>query len=79
METAVTAVEDGADSLCFGCMALNEHADRLGEALSRTHPETLVIHPRKAAIRFAELLVEMGLSHSKRSYPTPIKEVSFPS
>ena len=74
-----TADEDRANALCFGCMALNEHADRLSEALSSTHPVTLVIHPRKAAIRFAKLLVKMGLSHSKKSYSTPIKEVSFPS
>jgi len=59
-------------------MALNDHAYRLSEALSSAHPETLVIHPRKAVIRVAELLVEMGLSHSKRSYPTPRKEVRFP-
>lgn len=79
LETAVTAVEDGADALCFGCMALNDHADRLSEALSSTHPGALVIHPGRAAIRVAELLVEMGLSHSKRSYPAPRKEVRFPS
>jgi allantoin racemase len=74
-----TAVEDGADAICFGCMALNDHADRLSEALSSTHPGALVIHPGRAAIRVAELLVEMGLSHSKRSYPAPRKEVRFPS
>jgi allantoin racemase len=79
LETAFIAVEDGADALCFGCMALNDHADRLSEALYRTHPGVLVIHPGKAAIRLAELLVEMGLTHSKRSYTAPRKKVSFPS
>ena len=29
LETAVKAVEDGADALCFGCMALNDHSTRL--------------------------------------------------
>ena len=31
-----------------------------------------------AAIRLAELLVGMGLTHSKRSYPPPQKKITFP-
>jgi allantoin racemase len=78
-ETAVRIVEDGADAVCFGCMALNDHATRLDESLQNTHPGVLVIHPAKAVIRLAELLVDLGLKHSKRSYPTPRKEVTFPN
>ena len=77
-ETAVQAVENGADAICFGCMALNDHAPRLSESLGETHPGVLVIHPAMAVIRLAELLVGMGLSHSKRSYPLPLKEIVFP-
>ncbi len=77
-ETAVQAVENGADAICFGCMALNDHAPRLSESLENTHPGVLVIHPAMAVIRLAELLVGMGLSHSKRSYPRPLKEIVFP-
>ena len=79
METAASAVEDGADAVCFGCMALNDHADRLSDAMAENHPGVIVINPGRAAIRLAELIVEAGLSHSKRSYPKPRKGVEFPS
>jgi hypothetical protein len=59
-------------------MALNDHAPRLSESLAGSHPGVLVIHPALAVIRFAELVVGMGLSHSKRSYPLPLKEITFP-
>jgi allantoin racemase len=77
-EAAVHAIENGADAICFGCMALNDHAPRLSESLAGSHPGVLVIHPALAVIRFAELVVGMGLSHSKRSYPLPLKEITFP-
>ncbi len=32
-ETAVESLEDGADAVCFGCMALNDHVDRLANEL----------------------------------------------
>jgi allantoin racemase len=77
-ETAIQAIEKGADAICFGCMALNDHAPRLSESLAESHSGVLVIHPAMAAIRLAELLVGMGLTHSKRSYPPPPKRVTFP-
>jgi allantoin racemase len=78
-EVAVTSIEEGgADAICFGCMALNDHAPKLSKALAESHPGAIVIHPGKAVIRFAELLVGIDLSHSKRSYPNPPKEVNFP-
>jgi allantoin racemase len=77
-ETAVLGVEDGADAVCLGCMAMNDHADRLRRELEETHPGVIVIHPGKAVIRLAELLVGLGLTHSKRSYPSPPKGVVFP-
>ncbi len=76
-QTAIGSIEDGADAICFGCMAFADHAEPLSKALARSHPDVIVIHPGKAAVRLAELLVGMGLSHSKRSYPYPPKEVSF--
>jgi allantoin racemase len=77
-ETSIKAIENEADAICFGCMALNDHAPRLSESLAESHPGVLVIHPGMAAIRLAELLVGMGLTHSKKSYPTPRKRVTFP-
>jgi len=77
-EMSVVGVEDGADAVCFGCMAMNDHADRLLGDLGETHPGAVVIHPGRAVIRMAELVVGMGLTHSKRSYPLPPKDVVFP-
>jgi allantoin racemase len=77
-ETAVVSIEEGgADAICFGCMGLNDQASPLAEELEKSHPGVLVIHPGRAVIRLAELIVGMGLSHSKRSYPFPPKEVRF--
>ena len=77
-ETAIQAIKNGADAICFGCMALNDHAPKLSESLAGSNPGVLVIHPAMAAIRLAELVVEMGLSQSKRSYPLPLLEIAFP-
>lgn len=77
-QIAIASVEeDGADAICFGCMAFTDHAEPLSKALAKSHPGVIVIHPGQAALRLAELLVGMGLSHSKRSYPYPPKEVSY--
>lgn len=79
-EVAVASIEEGgADAVCFGCMGLNDQAVPLAKALEESHPGALVVHPGWAVIRLAELLVDMGLSHSKRSYPSPPKEVRFSS
>ena len=75
---AIAAVEeDGADAICFGCMAFTDHADPLSRALAKSHPGVIVLHPAQAALRLTELIVDMGLSHSKRNYPYPPKKVSF--
>jgi allantoin racemase len=78
LETASQAVEDGADSICFGCMALNDHTDRLQGDLEENFPGVKVIHPGKAVIRLTELILELGYTHSKLSYPNPPKQVRFP-
>jgi allantoin racemase len=78
-ETVVRSIEEGgADAVCFGCMGLNDHAQRLMDELSVSHSGVVVIHPGEAVIRLTELLVEMGVSHSKKSYPSPPKDVEFP-
>ena len=76
-ETALKAVEDGANAICFGCMALNDHSERLQEELDNVYEGVLVINPGKAVIRLTELLVDLGYTHSKRSYPFPPKPVHF--
>ncbi len=77
-ETAVASIEEGgADAICFGCMGLNDQAVPLARELAESHPGVLVIHPGQAVIRLSELIVDMGLSHSKRSFPNPPKDVRF--
>ncbi|MBT3283885.1 hypothetical protein HN807_01655 [Candidatus Bathyarchaeota archaeon] len=78
LETALEAVEDGADAICFGCMALNDHSDTLQEELDQHFPGVMVIHPGMAVIRQTELIVELGYTHSKLSYPSPPKPIRFP-
>jgi allantoin racemase len=78
LKTAIASIEDGgADAVCLGCMAMNDHADPLAERLRESHPGVVVVHPGKAVIGMAELIAGMGLSHSKRSYPDPPKKVGF--
>jgi allantoin racemase len=62
--------EDRADTLILGCMSLafQELSRELGEALG-----VPVISPAEAALKVAESLVSLGLSHSKKAYATPIK------
>ncbi|MBN2334516.1 hypothetical protein JXL21_03080 [Candidatus Bathyarchaeota archaeon] len=77
-EVAERAVDEGADAICLGCMAMNDHADTLQRRLDEARPGTLVIHPGKAVIRLAELLVDLRVSHSRRSYLRPPKMLRFP-
>jgi allantoin racemase len=63
-----TVEEDRADVLVIGCGTLSFRSEELQEVLG-----VPVVNPLRTALRMAELLVSSGLSHSKRSYPTPPK------
>lgn len=76
-ETVVESIEDGADAVCFGCMALNDHVDRLTEELRAEYPGAVIVHPGRTAVRAAEMLVGLGLTHSRFSHPRPPKQVKF--
>jgi allantoin racemase len=73
VEESVKAVEsDGAHVVVFGCTGLLGYADAVRQALERRgHVGIPVIDPLPATIRFAEMLVDAGLRHSKRTYPFP--------
>ena len=77
METVIESIEDGADAVCFGCMALNNHVDRLTEELKKSHPGATIVHPGRTSIRLAEMLVELGLTQSRFTYPSPPKPVKL--
>jgi allantoin racemase len=74
-EAGKTAVErDGADVLVLGCMSLAFLPDitaRLGERIG-----VPVVNPVIAALKTAEALVSMRLSHSKQAWP-PLKPQEF--
>jgi len=61
---------DRADVLVLGCGTLSFRAAEAQAALG-----VPVINPLQVTLRSAELLVASGLSHSKRSHPTPPKLV----
>ena len=63
--------EENADVIILGCTELSEIADK------HNLQETLgvpIVDPIKVAVKFAELLVSLNLSHSKRAYPRPGKK-----
>lgn len=58
--------EDGADVIVLGCTGMAKLAKEIQEELG-----VPVVEPATAAIKLAEILVQMGLSHSKISFKTP--------
>jgi allantoin racemase len=58
--------EDGADVILLGSTTMHQ----AGDYLARTLP-CPVINPGPVAIKMAETIVALGLSHSKVSFPSP--------
>jgi allantoin racemase len=63
--------DHGADVLALGCMSMGflGVAEDLEKRL-----EIPVVNPVGAALKTAEMLVALGLTHSRLAYPTPPKE-----
>jgi allantoin racemase len=76
VEQSVKAVtEDGAHVIIFGCTGMAGMARDVEEGLRQQGLiDVPVIDPAKLALKIAEALADMGLSHSKRTYPTPPKK-----
>jgi allantoin racemase len=62
--------QDKAEALILGCGSLFDIKERLEEDLS-----VPVVAPGEVALKHAEMLVELQLSHSKKSFmmPLPVK------
>ncbi len=62
--------QDRADAIIFGCMTMSflDMAEEISEAIG-----VPFVNAGKAALKQAETLVSMGLSHSKSAYATPPK------
>lgn len=66
--------EDGADVLIPGCMSMAF----LGIAEDvQKELRIPVLNPAAVALKTAELFVHLGLSHSKKAYPSPPKETGL--
>lgn len=71
-EAAARAVSvDGAHAIVFGCTGMRGVTEAVAKALAEQGYVVPVINPSVAALKLAESLVDMGLSHSKRTYPAP--------
>ena len=62
--------QEKVEALILGCGSLFDIRERLEEGLSLP-----VVAPGEVALKHAEMLVELGLSHSKKSFmmPLPVK------
>ena len=66
-ETQKAIDEDGADVILLGSTTMHEAGAYMSEHLAAP-----VINPGPVAIKMAEAIVELGLSHSKVAFPTPL-------
>jgi allantoin racemase len=58
--------EDGADVILLGSTTMHQAGDYMS-----AHLAAPVINPGPVAIKMAEVIVQLGLSHSKVAFPTP--------
>jgi allantoin racemase len=61
--------EDGAEALVLGCTGMSGMAARLGGELG-----VQVVDPLPAAVKLAETLVSLRLTHSKLAFPAPAEK-----
>jgi allantoin racemase len=81
VEVAERAVrEDGAHVVIPGCTGLAGLAPRIQAGLAEQGCEVPVLDPPRVALKLAESLVDLGQSHSRRTYPPPpVKEIRWPA
>jgi allantoin racemase len=70
-ESARAVCQDGAHMIVPGCTEMIGMASVVQEGLVERGCEVPVIDPPAVAVKLAEGLVDMGLAHSKRTYPLP--------
>lgn len=76
VEQSIRAIEDdGAHAIVFGCTGMIGFAQKVQEGLAaKSYEGVPVIDPIPTGVRVAQLLVDLGLTHSKRTYPAPAGE-----
>jgi allantoin racemase len=68
-ESAAAILQDSAHAVVFGCTGMKGLAGRLQENLHARGLDAIVIDPSLAALKWAEMLVGMRMSHSRLTYP----------
>lgn len=74
VEQSVAAIEDdGAHAILFGCTGMKSCVTGLERELAqRGYPGVPVVDPLPAAVKMAELLVDLQLSQSRLTYVPPL-------
>ena len=65
-EATLAMEEDGADVIVLGSTTMHQSAKYLDDNLPIP-----VLNPGQVAYKFLETLIELGLTHSKKAFPTP--------
>jgi allantoin racemase len=74
-QSSMAVQEDGAHLIVFGCTGMIGLADQVEKGLAEEGiTDVPVIDPGVLALKVGEALVDIGLSHSKRTYPQPPKK-----
>jgi allantoin racemase len=67
-ESKEAVTHDGAASIVMGCMSM---AFMMVEDRVQSQLEAPIVNPAKVAVKFAEMLVTLGLNQSRVTYPKP--------
>jgi allantoin racemase len=70
-QTTRAIVEDKSDVIVLGCTGMAEVAAALGQRVLAAGYEVPIVDPLRAAIQWAEMLVNLKLRHSGVAYPKP--------
>lgn len=68
-EAACAVRQDGAHAIVFGCTGMRGMAAKVQARLKQQGLDVIVIDPSLAALKWAEMLADLKLSHSRRTYP----------
>jgi allantoin racemase len=67
LAAAERAIEKGADVICLGSTTMHQAAEFLADKLP-----VPVINPGPLTYKLVETVLGLGLTHSRRAYPTPL-------
>lgn len=69
-EAKAAMAEDGSDAFTYGCMSMAflDMDKRLENELG-----VPFVNPAKVAVRIAEMYIDLGIRHSKLTFPSPFK------